>query len=327
MNDFDEKIKLSPIDKRILSVISKEGFKTERQLAEKLRLSQTTVNYKLKRLEANRVIEGYRFRLDTYLLGYTASAYAFFVLKRGLKISDVMKKLAAYPETKIVLLVSGDYDLCVKLVGRSQEHIFELVSRIGNEQKALLRHGTILFSVNSFKKHNIPVKQGSQIRLNNAEAEILKLRINEPELKLSEVAKKLGMHRNTVSGKWNEFWEKGLVLKKSALINPLYYPDIGIGFTAFLSVDAEMGSVEKLMRFFLEREEVHELSQISSRPDLLAFVRTKDITAFASFFKDLHSNPQLVPYLLRIKANPVLDSLNKKPTYEEEINHALKSKD
>lgn len=327
MGVFDDKVRLSPIDKRILSVISKEGFKTERQLAEKLRLNQTTVNYKLKKLLQNRVINGFRYRLDTCLLGFRTSAYAFFTLKRGVKVNEAMKKLASYPEVKIVLLATGDSDLCVKLVGRNQEHVFEVISRIGNENRESLVNSEVLFAVNSFKKHNIPVKPGPKIKLSRTDAEILRMRINEPELKLSKVAKRLGLHRNTVSSRWNKFLETGLILKKSALINPAYYSNIGIGFTAFLTIDSEAGAIEELAKFFLEKEEVHELSQVSSRHDLIAFVRTKDIREFAEFFKSLHSNPKLMPYIVRINARTVLGSVSPKPTYKEEINYASNHND
>ncbi|MBI5884792.1 hypothetical protein HZB89_01695, partial [archaeon] len=78
-----------------------------------------------------------------------------------------------------------------------------------------------------------------------------------------------------------------------------------------------------LVKYFAEKEEVHELSQVSSKHDLFAMVRAKDINDFSGFFKRLHSDSSLLSSLVRCKARTILEAVTKNDLYENELSFAL----
>ena len=63
--------KLNLKDKKILYELEKNARVTISDIAKKVGLSKQLVSYKIKRLEEERIIEGYHAIIDTSKLGYT----------------------------------------------------------------------------------------------------------------------------------------------------------------------------------------------------------------------------------------------------------------
>lgn len=109
---------LSPSDRRILAEIQRDGRITNAALAERVGLAASPCLRRLKALEEDGVIRGYRATLDRRQLGFAVEAYAFVKLVQ----SDpdwrtrLIDRLKAFEEVISCVALTGEYDLLIHLV-------------------------------------------------------------------------------------------------------------------------------------------------------------------------------------------------------------------
>jgi DNA-binding Lrp family transcriptional regulator len=108
------------------------------------------------------------------------------------------------------------------------------------------------------------------------------------------MANDLKMHRNTISSRLRELFKDKVILKKSVIIDPKYYTDIGTGFTALVTIDARVGAVKKLGEQLAPLDEIHELVSIAYPHDLMTIVRTRNMNDCYDFTRKLYRFEDLV---------------------------------
>lgn len=116
---------MESLDKRdleILRLLQKNCRRTAKEIAKKIGSPITTVYAKIKRMEDLGVIKHYKAILDSKKLdkGTTAFILASFALRPGgrekpLSQRDVAKQIAAFPEVHEVHIITGDWDILIKV--------------------------------------------------------------------------------------------------------------------------------------------------------------------------------------------------------------------
>ena len=104
-------------DRKILSVLSVEGRISMTALGERVGLSKTPVTARLKRLEEEGVITGYRATLSASKLGVEHIAFL------EVKLSDTREKaleafnqaVRAIPEVEACHMIAGGFDYLIKV--------------------------------------------------------------------------------------------------------------------------------------------------------------------------------------------------------------------
>lgn len=113
--------KLDERDFKILSLLQKNCRMTAREIARKIDSPVTTVFAKIKRMERLGVIKAYKAVLDAKKLhkGTTAFILASFSYRlRGeelLSQRDIVRKIAGFPEVQEVHIITGDWDILIKV--------------------------------------------------------------------------------------------------------------------------------------------------------------------------------------------------------------------
>jgi len=123
------------LDVQILEELRRDGRASLRTIAERLGVSTTTVSHRVKQMEAEGVIRGYRPQLDYSKLGYRLTAITKIKAK-GAKIPEIVAQLAEEETLVDVYEITGDYDVLV--VGKYPDE--EMMNR---EIKRLLSHPDI----------------------------------------------------------------------------------------------------------------------------------------------------------------------------------------
>ncbi|RLG63845.1 Lrp/AsnC family transcriptional regulator [archaeon] len=114
MNMIDSK------DLRILSIIQENCKLSLKELAKRVGLPMTTVHDRIKRLERSGIIKGYRAVLNDKKLGFGVTAFILisfsYELKEG-RISqrELVRKIATLPEVQEAHIVTGNWDIIVKV--------------------------------------------------------------------------------------------------------------------------------------------------------------------------------------------------------------------
>jgi DNA-binding Lrp family transcriptional regulator len=129
-SQFD-RMKISPADERLLSLLREDARASTAQIARRLGLSRTTVQSRIDRLERQGVIAGYTVRVhEAYEAGCIRAHIMVTVAPRHM--TGVVKALQAIPEVRELHSVSGPFDLMALGVVASVEEMDVLTDRIGS---------------------------------------------------------------------------------------------------------------------------------------------------------------------------------------------------
>ena len=110
-------IDLDSIDLQILKLLQSEGKLTNTELAERVGLSATPCLRRVKRLEQEGVIVGYRAELDRSKIGLGLTVLVDVKMdgSRNENSTRIQEVLRTMPEVLSCHLVSGEYDLMLEV--------------------------------------------------------------------------------------------------------------------------------------------------------------------------------------------------------------------
>ena len=112
--------KLDEKDLAILTLLQKNCRMTAREIAHKIDSPITTVFAKMRRMEHDKIIIEYKAILDSKKLNFGATAFilASFSYRNGEKpLSQrvIAEEIAKFPEVQEVHIISGDWDILIKI--------------------------------------------------------------------------------------------------------------------------------------------------------------------------------------------------------------------
>lgn len=110
-------LSLDAFDHAILKAVSEDGRITLKDLSERVGLSKTPCQARLKRLEKLGVIRGYRAILDPIKLGRAHVAFVEIRLKdtRARALNDFNRAVQSHPEIEQCHMIAGSFDYMLKV--------------------------------------------------------------------------------------------------------------------------------------------------------------------------------------------------------------------
>ena len=127
-------VKLDEKDMAILALIQENSKLTAKQIAKKIDAPITTVFAKTKRMEELGVIQEYRAILAPEKLEAGTAAFILVSVSYRAKADDVpisqrvvAEEIAKFPEVQEVYIITGDWDLLVKLRAESVDAVGKFV--------------------------------------------------------------------------------------------------------------------------------------------------------------------------------------------------------
>ncbi|MEP0519968.1 MAG: Lrp/AsnC family transcriptional regulator [Hyphomicrobiales bacterium] len=112
------KDRLDDIDWKILRELQRDGRMTNVELAKRVGISAPPCLRRVRTLEENGVIEGYRTLLDEAQLGYQLTAFAFVGLSTQgeAELHAFQRAVASWDIVRECHMLSGDVDFILKCV-------------------------------------------------------------------------------------------------------------------------------------------------------------------------------------------------------------------
>lgn len=112
--------KLDQIDRRILDVLQRDGGLSQRELADRVGLSQNALWRRLHRLEDDGVLLGSRRRVDAGRLGLDLTVFVMVRTRNhsGDWIETFRTHVSKIPEVAEMHRIGGDWDYMLKVVTR-----------------------------------------------------------------------------------------------------------------------------------------------------------------------------------------------------------------
>lgn len=120
---------LDPLDREIVQALREDCRESYRNLAKMLSISTSTLISRVKKLEHEKVITGYRARVDAGKLGYDFFAVTEVTIRKG-ALLEVQQKIASFPGVAAVYDVTGQSDSLVIAKCRNRQEYSRLVKKI-----------------------------------------------------------------------------------------------------------------------------------------------------------------------------------------------------
>jgi len=123
-------MKISAPDLQLLAVLREDARASTAQIARRLKLSRTTVQSRIARLERQGVIAGYTVRVHDEIERSQVRAHIMIAVqpKQMVAVTDALK---AMPELRLLHSVTGSYDLIALGVVPTLAEMDVLTDRIG----------------------------------------------------------------------------------------------------------------------------------------------------------------------------------------------------
>ncbi|MBO4977665.1 MAG: Lrp/AsnC family transcriptional regulator [Muribaculaceae bacterium] len=117
------------LDLTILHALADNARTPYLEIARDYGVSGAAVHQRVQRLMANKVIIGSHCNLNPEALGFNTMAYVGINLQPDADFDNVLEGLKKIPEVTECHLVTGPYDLLLRLEAKDNEHLFQLVQR------------------------------------------------------------------------------------------------------------------------------------------------------------------------------------------------------
>jgi DNA-binding Lrp family transcriptional regulator len=124
------KTTLDATDRELLALLREDARAPTALLARKLKLSRTTVQSRMERLQRQRVIAGYTITVPDELEASLVRAHVLITLvpKQSAAIEQALRKIS---EVRVLHSVSGPFDLIAVVAATSIGELDALIDRIG----------------------------------------------------------------------------------------------------------------------------------------------------------------------------------------------------
>lgn len=117
------------LDARLILSMAESPRVGVMELARQLGVARGTVQARLDKLQARRVVTGFGPDLDLRTLGYDVLAFVTLEIAQG-RLADVTAHLAGIPEVLEAHATTGPGDLHCRVVARTNEHLQAVINAI-----------------------------------------------------------------------------------------------------------------------------------------------------------------------------------------------------
>jgi len=122
-----QRVEVDDLDLTLLQALAADARQSQRALARAVGMSPPAIADRLARLERAGAIRGYRVDVDWAALGYPVVVYLAVTAGPGMDLSQIIGAIKALPEAQDMSVVTGAFDLLVRLRVRDHTHLRELL--------------------------------------------------------------------------------------------------------------------------------------------------------------------------------------------------------
>ena len=121
---------LDELDLKILRTLQQNGRTKRNELADQVQLSVPSVSDRLKKLEDNKIIEGYYTKVNRQAFGYDILAFILVMMDSSKHYKDLIKHVEKQPSILECYSVLGEGSHLLKVCVKNTEALEKLLSEI-----------------------------------------------------------------------------------------------------------------------------------------------------------------------------------------------------
>lgn len=149
--------KIDKLDKKILSILSKNARIPFKDVAAECGVSRAAIHQRVQHLIEGGVITGSGFDVNPKSLGYNTCTYVGINLERGSMYKNVVARLVNIPEIVECHFTTGPYTMLVKCYSQDNEQLMDLLNNKLQTIPGVVSTETLISLEQSIKRE-IPVK-------------------------------------------------------------------------------------------------------------------------------------------------------------------------
>ena len=148
--------KIDRLDKKILSILSKNARMPFKDVAAECNVSRAAIHQRVQHLTEDGVITGSKFDVDPKSLGFSTCTYVGITLEKGSMYKSVVEQLEHIPEIVECHFTTGPYTMLVKLYAKDNEQLMDLLNNKLQEIPGVVATETLISLEQSIKRE-IPI--------------------------------------------------------------------------------------------------------------------------------------------------------------------------
>jgi len=296
----EDKFRLDLKDRKILYELDSNCRQTCSQIGKKVGLSSEVVNYRIKKLEDEKIITQYQVAFDLSKLGIIQFKILLSFQHMNSETMDkILKKLNANKNVKWIVSCNGNWDLMIALEAESISEIDalknEVLSAFENyiDKKAIsicasgfVYNRDYLIDKKSYNRTRVLVSEAKKEKLDKIDIEILKNLAEDARKPIVDIATQLKTSARVVNYRIRQLIKEKIITGFRIAIN---YEKLGIKFykTFFYLDNPKKERIERIAEYFASNKNiVHNLHVVGNWDFEPEFEVFSDLE-FNSLLKDI----------------------------------------
>lgn len=138
---------MDDIDKNIIGLLRKNSRISNLEISQKVHLAPSAVHKRVRKLEADKVIDSYTVRVDHGKLGLNMNVLIQVTTGESVGSTLIGESLAAFPEICDVFDVAGNANYIVRAVVKDTAGLNDLIIRMGKLPGVIRTQTTLIMNV------------------------------------------------------------------------------------------------------------------------------------------------------------------------------------
>ena len=292
---------LDKTDRKILYFLDINARMSNLQIAKKIRISREVVDYRIRRLLKNQIINRFFTHIRAEKLGFTI--YKLHLAIKGLQNDEERNLINYFVEHQNVYRVTscdGIYDMTVSLTAKDVYELYKMLKEVYHKYdinilvkdtliSTIVYHGRREYLIKKNRKEIEPLIRGGEkgnIILDKIDTEILKILANNARTHILDIARQLGLTSSAVIYRIKGLKEKNIIEAYRCSIN---VEKIGyIRCKVFLSLNFIEAKKEKeLHQYCLENPSIIFFWYCIGHCDLEVELEIENTAAFHDLLKEI----------------------------------------
>ena len=192
-------------DKLIIKSLDYDSRISVNQISKKTNMKKDTINFRLKKLEREKIIEKYYCVIDYYKLGF--SSYKLYIKISSNSKDDIIEFLSKIKEVKFISYIFFDYDLVVFFNSKNELEFYNIYNSILEKfSKDILKRE--IFEVFEQYYFSQPIYENSKkvkiektnliVKIDDIQKKILNELSLNGNMKFSEISSKINKNSSTL---------------------------------------------------------------------------------------------------------------------------------
>jgi Lrp/AsnC family transcriptional regulator, leucine-responsive regulatory protein len=246
------KEKIDKLDLKIIRELDRNSRESYSKTAERLNISKQVLVNRINKLVKKEVIIGFNTRIDLSVMGYTIGAK----IRIKSRTNHFLDKLKEMPQIVTIVLLTGDYDMSLTVVGKSVKDMNDIISKIRAIIGKDCYHMQFSFMSTFARRDMRHLEQNFHSNMNRKIDPIDKIILIEmaanSRIQIKELARKTDLSAKAVSQRIKRLEYHRIISESSIIVNysKIYDNIFGIMVRGLYLTDGEKREfLEKLKPF------------------------------------------------------------------------------